>query len=109
MIGLGYTLPALLSVCAVLVWECAYLRTGLLTRPDYWLSVAIVLAFQVPVDGWLTKLHAPIVVYSPEHISGLRFPWWDIPVEDFLHGYALITAVLLLWEHLRRREGEVVP
>ncbi|MBB5158830.1 lycopene cyclase domain-containing protein [Saccharopolyspora phatthalungensis] len=107
MIGLGYTLPALLSVCAVLAWEFAYLRTGLLTKPGYWISVAIVLGFQVPVDGWLTKLDAPIVLYSPEHVSGLRFPW-DIPVEDFLYCFSLITAVLLLWERLRRPADGVV-
>lgn len=101
MIGLGYTVPAVLAVVAVCWWELKVLRTGLFDKPAYWVSMVIVLAFQVPVDGWLTKLTAPIVRYAPEHISGLRFPW-DIPVEDFLFGFALVTAVLLLWE---RREG----
>lgn len=105
MIGLGYTLPALLCVPAVLAVEFWVLRTGLLRKPAYWISMAIVLGFQVPVDGWLTKLSAPIVLYNPDHYSGLRFPW-DIPVEDFLFGFAMVTAVLLLWERqrLRRRE-----
>jgi lycopene cyclase domain-containing protein len=58
--------------------------------------MAIVGAFQVVVDGWLTKLSAPIVLYNEEHSTGIRFPW-DIPVEDFLFGWAMITAVLLLW------------
>ena len=31
---------------------------------------------------------------------GVRFPF-DIPVEDFLFGFALVTAVLLLWERQR--------
>lgn len=106
MIGLGYTLPAVLAVCAVVVWECAYLRTGLFGKARYWISVAIVVAFQAPVDGWLTKLAAPVVVYNPQHVSGLRFPW-DIPVEDFLYGFSLVTAVLLRWEQLRRRDDEV--
>ena len=35
-------------------------------------------------------------------ITGLRFPL-DIPVEDFLFGFALVTAVLLLWERQRAR------
>lgn len=47
-------------------------------------------------DSWLTKLTAPIVIYNEKHTSGVRFPW-DIPVEDFLFGWALVTAVLLLW------------
>jgi lycopene cyclase domain-containing protein len=54
------------------------------------------------VDGWLTKLRAPIVMYDDRHITGLRFPF-DIPIEDFLFGFALVTAVLLLWEGQRAR------
>ncbi|WP_433869473.1 lycopene cyclase domain-containing protein [Saccharopolyspora sp. CA-218241] len=103
MIGIGYTLPAVLSVVLVCAWEKALLRTGLFAKPGYWITVAIVLGFQVPVDGWLTRLSAPVVRYDPDHISGLRFPW-DIPVEDFLYGFALVTSVLLLWEHWRARE-----
>ncbi|GAB3572589.1 lycopene cyclase domain-containing protein [Amycolatopsis endophytica] len=104
MTGLGYTLPAVLAVVAVCVWELAILRTGLFRKPAYWISMAIVVGFQIPVDGWLTKLSAPIVLYAPEHTSGLRFPW-DIPVEDFLFGFALVTAVLLRWErHTRVRK-----
>jgi lycopene cyclase domain-containing protein len=96
MIGLGYTLPAMISVVVVCVLELAVLRTGLFRKPAYWISMGIVFGFQILVDGWLTKLSAPIVIYNEEHTSGLRFPW-DIPVEDFLFGWALVTAVLLLW------------
>jgi lycopene cyclase domain-containing protein len=56
----------------------------------------------VLVDGWLTKLSAPIVLYDEERTTGLRFPW-DIPVEDFLFGFAMLTLVLLLWERAGRR------
>jgi lycopene cyclase domain-containing protein len=48
-------------------------------------------------------LSAPIVVYNERQASGLRFPF-DIPVEDFLFGWAMVTAVLLLWERQRRRD-----
>jgi lycopene cyclase domain-containing protein len=75
-------------------------RTGLFRRAAYWLSMAIVIGFQILVDGWLTKLSAPIVIYDNRHSSGLRFPF-DIPVEDYLFGFALVTAVLLLWERQR--------
>jgi len=102
MSGLGYTTPAVLAVVVVCALEFAVLHTGLFRRPGYWLTLLIVLGFQIPVDGWLTKLSAPIVIYSERQISGLRFPF-DIPVEDFLFGFALVTAVLLLWE--RQREG----
>ncbi|KKC05295.1 lycopene cyclase domain-containing protein [Mycobacterium nebraskense] len=102
MTGLGYTVPAAAAVLAVCALELAVLRTGLFRRRAYWLSMLIVLGFQVPVDGWLTKLSSPIVSYNPRQISGLRFPF-DIPVEDFLFGFALATAVLLGWERQRAR------
>lgn len=106
MTGVGYTVPALLSVPVVVLLETRWLRTGLFRRTGYWVSMAIVLGFQIPVDGWLTKLDAPIVRYSPEHILGIRFPW-DIPIEDFVYGFSLLTAVLLLWQRQRsRRDGE---
>lgn len=102
MTGLGYTLPAALAVFAVCALELVALRTGLFRRPAYWLSMLIVLGFQIPVDGWLTKLSSPIVIYDDRQLSGVRFPF-DIPVEDFLFGFALVTAVLLLWERQRAR------
>jgi len=100
---LGYTIPAILSVVAVCALELAVWRTGLFRRAAYWISMVIVLGFQIPVDGWLTKLSAPIVLYHDDHFSGIRFPW-DIPVEDFAFGFAMVTAVLLLWERSRLRE-----
>jgi lycopene cyclase domain-containing protein len=69
------------------------------------LSIAIVFAFQIPVDGWLTKLSAPIVIYNPDEILGLRVPW-DIPVEDFGFGFAMVTLAILLWRRwLDRRQS----
>jgi lycopene cyclase domain-containing protein len=105
MTGLGYTLPAVVAVAVVCALEFWVLRTGLFRRPAYWISMVIVLGFQIPVDGWLTKLSAPIVLYDDRHTSGIRFPF-DIPVEDFLFGFALVTAVLLLWERRRRRDRD---
>lgn len=103
MTGVGYTVPAVVAVLAVLVWELRVLRTGLFRRRAYWISMAIVLGFQIPVDGWLTKLSAPIVLYNEQHSSGIRFPW-DIPVEDFFFGWAMVTAVLLLWVRSGERQ-----
>ena len=100
MTGLGYTVPAVVAVLVVCALEFALLHTGLFRRPAYWLSMVIVLGFQVPVDGWLTKRSAPIVIYNERQTSGVRFPF-GIPIEDFLFGFALVTAVLLLWERQR--------
>jgi lycopene cyclase domain-containing protein len=103
VIGLGYTLPALLAVVVVVVLELCVTRTGLFRKPAYWISMVIVFGFQILVDGWLTKLSAPIVIYDESHTAGMRFPF-DIPIEDFLFGWALVTAVLVLWERARRRD-----
>jgi lycopene cyclase domain-containing protein len=102
MSGLGYTAPAIVAALAVGVLEFTVLRTGLFRRPAYWLSLLIVIGFQIVVDGWLTKLSAPIVVYDNRQTIGIRFPL-DIPIEDFFFGFALVTAVLLLWERQRER------
>ena len=98
----SYTLAALGADLLVVLAEVLWLRTGLLRRPAYLLTLAIVLGFQVPIDGWLTKMSAPIVIYNAHDLSGLRFPW-DIPVEDFLFCFALVTSALLAW--VRRPES----
>jgi lycopene cyclase domain-containing protein len=101
---IGYTVPAVAAVILVICAELCWLRTGLFRRVSYWISLAIVVFFQALVDGWLTKLSAPIVIYNEKHSSGLRFPF-DIPVEDFLFGWSLVTAVLLLWVRQRTQSA----
>jgi lycopene cyclase domain-containing protein len=91
-----YTVWALVAAAAAVVVELVWARTGLFRRPAYWVTIAITWLFQIPVDGWLTKLSAPIVIYNPKEFSGDRFPW-DIPLEDFAYGFALVTVVLILW------------
>lgn len=92
-----YTLLAGAAAVGVVALEVLWLRTGLFHRPAYWIAMLVMFVGQVIVDGWLTKLSAPIVLYNDDHTTGIRFPW-DIPIEDFLFGFALLTAVLLLWE-----------
>jgi lycopene cyclase domain-containing protein len=98
-----YTLAAAAAAVAVVGLELAVLRTGLLRERRYWLTIAIVFAFQIPVDGLLTHGSAPVVSYSDAATSGVRFPA-DIPVEDFVFGFALVTLALLLWR--RRHDAE---
>jgi lycopene cyclase domain-containing protein len=99
-----YTAAAAVAVVAVVGAELRWFRTGLFRAPAYWVTMAIVLGFQVLVDGWLTKASAPIVLYAPAAVTGIRFPW-HIPIEDFLFGFALITLVLILWVRQGRAEG----
>lgn len=97
-----YTVLAVAAIVAVIALEVVWLRTGLLRRRAYLVTMAIMLVGQIIVDGWLTKASAPIVVYDHEQTTGVRFPW-DIPIEDFLFGFALLTVVLLLWERAEAR------
>ena len=92
-----YPATALAAASAVLVIELAFWRTGLLRQRSYWLSMSIVFGFMIVVDGWLTKLSAPIVIYNPSDVSGWR-PVWDILAEEYAYAFALITLVLLCWE-----------
>jgi lycopene cyclase domain-containing protein len=91
-----YTLVAAVAAAAVVLLELAVLRTGLFREPRYWATLAIVFAFQIPVDGLLTHGSAPVVSYSAAATSGVRFPV-DIPVEDYAFGFTLVTLALLLW------------
>ncbi|EWT02500.1 lycopene cyclase [Intrasporangium oryzae NRRL B-24470] len=102
-----YTVLAVLSVVVTLLLD-RRLGVHVFRRAQYWIALAIVFAFQVLVDGWLTKLSAPIVIYSPEHFLGVRFPW-DIPVEDYLFGFSMVTSTIVLWEWGKRTRGETTP
>lgn len=97
-----YTFAAVAAALAVIGVELSILRTGLLREPRYWGTVAIALAFQIPVDGWLTRSDATIVSYRDEATLGVRWPW-SIPVEDFAFGYSLVTLALLMWRWSQRR------
>ena len=98
-----YPTLAVLAAAAVLVLELRVLRTGIFRDPAYWIAMAICLAFMIPVDGWLTKLSAPIVLYRESDTTGLR-PVWDILIEEYAYAFALLTAVMATWDHLGRRE-----
>jgi len=100
-----YTVASLVGLALVVAVEVGWLHTGLFRDRAYWIAMAINLFFMVLVDGWLTKLSAPIVLYSADAKTPWRFPW-DIPVEDFPFGIALLTLVMLLWDRAgRRREA----
>jgi lycopene cyclase domain-containing protein len=91
-----YTVLTVVAVVAVIAAELVYFKSGIFGTAQYWWTMLIIFAFQIPVDGWLTKLSAPIVIYSPDEILGLRAPW-DIPIEDFGFGFAMVTLAILLW------------
>lgn len=96
-----YTVLSVLSVLAVLAAERWWWRTGLLRTAQFWWAMGIVVFFQTLVDGWLTKLSAPIVIYNPAQLSGLRIPF-DVPVEDYGFGFSMVVLTLVVWVRLTR-------
>jgi lycopene cyclase domain-containing protein len=99
-----YPTLALAAAVGVVALELLVLRTGIFRQPAYWLAMLISFAFMIPVDGWLTKLTAPIVIYRDGDTSGLR-PIWDILLEEYAYAFALLTLVILVWERLGAREA----
>lgn len=98
-----YSVLTLMSMIAVVVLELVYFKTGIFASLQYWLSMVIIFGFQVLVDGWLTKLSDPIVIYNPSQLLGLRAPW-DIPVEDFGFGFTMVTLAIMLWKQRSNRQ-----
>ncbi len=99
-----YPALAVLAAIVVIALERWFFRSGIFKKPAYWISMAIVVAFMIPVDGWLTKLSAPIVIYRDQDVSGVR-PVWDILLEEFAYAFALLTLVILMWDRLGDRES----
>jgi lycopene cyclase domain-containing protein len=97
-----YPTLAVVAAVAVLALERWYFRSGIFRSRAYWLSMAIVFAFMVPVDGWLTKLSAPIVIYDDDDTSSHRVVW-DILTEEFVYAFALLTLVVLCWDRAAQR------
>jgi lycopene cyclase domain-containing protein len=100
-----YTLFAVVSVLLVLAYEFLWLRSGIFSDSRFWIAMGICYAFMILVNGWFTKLSAPIVLYNPDHHLGVRFPW-DIPVEDYVFGFSLLAAVAARWKALGRADAD---
>jgi lycopene cyclase domain-containing protein len=90
---------ALLGVAAAALIDYRVLRTNLLRRKAFWTAYAIMLLFQLIVNGVLAGL--PIVRYDKDAIIGFRIAY--APVEDLLFGFAMILLTLSTWVWLGRR------
>jgi len=95
----SYSALAVTAVVAVLVVDLAVLRTRLVTRKVFWAAYAIVIVFQLLMNGVLTG--RGVVVYDPDAIWGPRIAY--APVEDLLFGFAMVTLTLASWAAVNRR------
>jgi len=94
-----YSVLAVAAVVAALIVDLAVLRTRLVTRRIFWATYAIVVVFQLVMNGVLTGLD--VVTYDPAAIWGPRIAY--APVEDLLFGFALVTLTLASWAAVNRR------
>jgi lycopene cyclase domain-containing protein len=99
----SYTACAALAIILATVLDQLVLRTGLLRRRSFWTAYAIVLSFQLVVNGLLTGLR--IVRYDRHAILGRHVAY--APVEDLGFGFAMVTATLSLWVWAGRRAARV--
>jgi lycopene cyclase domain-containing protein len=94
-----YTWLVVAALLGTAACDLAVLRTRLLRRKAFWVSYAIMVGFQLLVNGLLTGLR--VVQYDRDAILGLRLAY--APVEDLGFGFALILLTLSCWVALGRR------
>jgi lycopene cyclase domain-containing protein len=96
---MSYSALAVTAVVVVLVLDLAVYRTRMVTRRAYWTAYAIIVTFQLLMNGVLTGLD--VVVYDRSAIWGPRIAY--APVEDLLFGWAMVTLTLASWAAVNRR------
>jgi lycopene cyclase domain-containing protein len=94
-----YTVLAIIGVAVATLVDTVLLRTNLLRRKAFWTAYAIVLLFQLAVNGVLTGV--PVVRYDDATILGIRVVY--APAEDLLFGFAMVLITLSGWVFLGRR------
>lgn len=102
----AYPALTVVAIVAALAFDRWGTRSRLVERPVFWISFAIMVFFQVFVDGWLTRSESTIVNYDDDQTLGIRV-FFNSPIEDFGFGFALILSTLTLWVRAgeRRRDG----
>lgn len=105
-----YTWTAVGVVALTVALDLVVLRTRLLVSRRFWVSYAVILVFQLVVNGVLTGRR--LVVYDGARvIGGSASPFVGAgrlcfaPVEDLLFGFALVTQSLCWWRFVGRRSG----
>ena len=91
-----YTQIALSALAGSVVFDIYIAQTRLVFKRIFWTSYAIIIAFQLLTNWWLTSRN--IVMYDPAVITGIRIA--AAPVEDLLFGFALVLGVLANWIRL---------
>ncbi len=93
-----YTALAVTGLVLAVLTDLVVLRTRLLRRAAFWTAYAIIICFQLLINGVLTGL--PVVSYDSAAILGPTLV--HAPVEDLAFGFALVLSTLSCWVALGR-------
>lgn len=93
---LTYTQITVYALIITIFFDMFVTRNSLLSTLRFWISYAIILPFQLMTNWWLTSRE--IVIYNSEAIMGLRVA--GAPFEDLIFGFAMILAVMSMWERI---------
>lgn len=96
---LSYTQITVYALILTVLFDMFVTRNSLLSTLRFWLSYAIIVPFQLITNWWLTSRE--IVIYNPESIIGMRIA--SAPIEDLIFGFAMILAIMTIWETLLRK------
>ena len=96
---LSYTQITVYALILTIFFDLFITKNSLLSTLRFWFSYFIILPFQLLTNYWLTSRE--IVIYNSEAIIGLRLA--GAPIEDLIFGFAMILAVMSLWESKTKR------
>lgn len=96
---LSYTQITVYALILTIFFDMFISKNSLLSTLRFWFSYFIILPFQLFTNWWLTSRE--IVIYNSEAIIGLRLA--GAPIEDLIFGFAMILAVMSLWESKIKR------
>ena len=96
---LSYTQITVYALILTIFFDMFITKNSLLSTLRFWFSYFIILPFQLLTNYWLTSRE--IVIYNSEAIIGLRLA--VAPIEDLIFGFAMILAVMSLWESKTKR------
>ena len=96
---LSYTQITVYALILTIFFDMFITKNSLLSTLRFWSSYFIILPFQLFTNWWLTSRE--IVIYNNEAIIGLRLA--GAPIEDLIFGFAMILAVMSLWESKIKR------
>ena len=98
---LSYTQITVYALILTVLFDMFVTKNSLLSTLRFWLSYAIIVPFQLVTNWWLTSRE--IVIYNPESIIGMRIA--SAPIEDLIFGFAMILAIMTMWETLLRKNN----